>query len=339
MLELLTIFVDNMIPVLVIAAVGVVMRRRLDVNPAPVSRMMFYVFSPALAFDAVYTSDISGGDFLRVYFGTLALLAAIGALSFLFLRWMEVAVSAGLCRRVCVHATPRDPTCHTISQREFATTLVSTFVFNGANFGISIVSFAFGTEALTYAVIIYIAGSTVAWTLGPYVSSSGVASMLQSFQDVAVSTRHSVLRTPVVYALVLAFALKAAGIEALPPVLSRTSQLLADASIPLMLVLLGLQLGGFNKPDRWRLLLAGTSIRLLLAPLIAIVCAALFNLDGAARFAFILQAGMPTAVLTLILAYEFDTDRDLALNLIMTTTLISPITLTLLIYLLQNGIV
>ena len=331
MLELLTIFVDNMIPVLVIAAVGVVMRRRLDVNPAPVSRMMFYVFSPALAFDAVYKSDISGGDFLRVYFGTLALLAAIGALSFLFLRWMEVAGSAGLCRRVCVHATPRDPTCHTISQREFATTLVSTFVFNGANFGISIVSFAFGTEALTYAVIIYIAGSTVAWTLGPYVSSSGVASMLQSFQ--------SVLRTPVVYALVLAFALKAAGIEELPPVLSRTSQLLADASIPLMLVLLGLQLGGFNKPDRWRLLLAGTSIRLLLAPLIAILCAALFNLDGAARFAFILQAGMPTAVLTLILAYEFDTDRDLALNLIMTTTLISPITLTVLIYLLQNGIV
>ncbi len=307
MLELLTIFVDNMIPVLAIAAVGVALRRRLNVNPAMVSSMMFYVFSPALAFDAIYRRDISGGDFLRVYIGTLALLAAIGALSFLFLRWQR------------------------ISPREFATTLVSTFVFNGANFGISIVSFAFGAEALTYAVIIYIAGSTVAWTLGPYVSSSGKASMLQSFQ--------SVLRTPVVYALVLAFALKAAGIEELPPALSRTSQLLADASIPLMLVLLGLQLGGFQKPDRWRLLLLGTTIRLVLAPLVAIVCASLLNLEGAARFAFILQAGMPTAVLTLILAYEFDTDRDLALNLIMTTTLISPITLTLLIYLLQSGIV
>ncbi len=48
---------------------------------------------------------------------------------------------------------------------------------------------------------------------------------------------------------------------------------------------------------------------------------------------------MPTAVLTIILAFEFETDRDLALNLIMTTTLISPFTLTLLIFLLQNGIV
>lgn len=323
MLALLNIFVDNMIPVLAIAAVGVLLRRRLHVDPAMVSRMMFYVFAPALAFDAVFTSDISGGDFLRVYFGTLALMAAVGAIAFLVLRWLKLAVS----------------TRRQISSREFAATLVATFVFNGANFGISIVSFAFGGEALTYAVIIYIAGSTVAWTLGPYVSSSGASSMLKSLEEVAVSTRHSILRTPVVYALALAVALKAAGISELPPALSRTSQLLADASIPLMLVLLGLQLGGFRKPDRWQLLLSGAAIRLLLAPLVAIACASLLSLDGAARSAFILQAGMPTAVLTLILAYEFDTDRDLALNLIMTTTLLSPISLTVLIYLLQNGIV
>lgn len=307
MLELLNIFIDNMIPVLAIAAVGVILRRRLDISPAKISSMMFYVFSPALAFNAVYTRDISGGDFLRVYSATLALLALITVASFFFFRWQN------------------------IKPGERATTLVSTFVFNGANFGISIVSFAFGAEALTYAVIIYIAGSTVAWTLGVYVSSNGKASMLNSFQ--------SVLRTPVVYALALAFALKGAGISELPPALSRTSQLLADASIPLMLVLLGLQLGGFHKPDRWRLLLSGTVIRLLLAPLVAVAVASLFDLSGAARLAFILQAGMPTAVLTIILAYEFDTDRDLALNLIMTTTLVSPITLSVIIYFLQSGII
>ncbi len=313
--DLLNIFIDNMVPVLAIAAVGVVLRRRLNVNPPMISSMMFYVFSPALAFNAVYTRDVSGGDFLRVYLATLALLAAITVFAFIFFRWLEVAVSSR----------------HKIKPGERVTTLVSTFVFNGANFGISIVSFAFGAEALTYAVIIYIAGSTVAWTLGVYVSSNGQASMLKSFR--------SVLRTPVVYALVLAFALKAAGISELPPALARTSQLLADASIPLMLVLLGLQLGGFRKPDRWRLLLSGTAIRLLLAPVVAIAVASLFDLDGAARLAFILQAGMPTAVLTIILAYEFNTDKDLALNLIMTTTLISPITLSVIIYLLQKGVI
>ena len=303
--ELTHIFIDNMIPVLAIAGVGLYLRRRFDINPSMISSMMFHVFSPALAFNALYTRDISGGDFFRMYGGTLALLLTIASIAYLILRWQNIKPS------------------------ERAAALVSTFVFNGGNFGISLVSFAFGAEALSYAVIAYVAGSTTAYTLGVYASSNGKASMLQSLR--------SILRTPSVYALVLAFGLKAAGISELPPALSRTSQLLADASIPLMLILLGLQLGGLGKPSRWRLVVSGTLIRLLLAPLLSLAFASLFGLEGAARLAFILQAGMPTAVMTIVLAYEFDTDRDLALNLIMTTTLISPFSLSLLIYLLQNG--
>ncbi len=307
MLELLNIFIDNMVPVLAIAGFGFYLRRRFDVNPPMISSMMFHVFSPFLTFNALYTRDISGGDFLRMYGGTLALLWTIAGISFLFLRWQEI-----------------QPT-------ERAATLVSTFVFNGGNFGLSIVSFAFGAEALSYAVIAFVAGSTVSYTLGVYVSSNGRTSMWQSLG--------SVLRTPSVYALILAFALKAIGISELPPALSRTSQLMADAAIPLMLVLLGLQLGGLGKPDRWWLVFSATAIRLLVAPLVAVIFVSIFALDGAARLAFILQAGMPTAVMTIVLAHEFDSDRDLTLNIIMTTTLLSPITLSVLIYLLDKGII
>ncbi|MCY3832038.1 MAG: AEC family transporter [Chloroflexi bacterium] len=305
--ELLQIFVDNMIPVLAIAAVGAAMRRRFHIEPAGVSRMMFYVFSPALAFHALYTHDISGGEFLQVYAGTIALLGVIALISYLLLRPLP------------------------IKPGERAATVVASFVFNGANFGLSIVSFAFGAEALSYAVVVYVAGSTLAWTAGVFVSSQGAASMKAALRNV--------VGTPVIYALALAFGLKALGIDELPPALSRTSQLLADAAIPLMLTLLGLQLGGFKKPERLRLVMLGTGIRLLAAPLVAIAFALLFSLEGAARFAFIVQAGMPTAVLTLVLAHQFDTDRDLTLSFILTSTLISPFTLTILIYLLRNGIV
>ncbi len=307
MSELLTIFIDNMLPVLAIAGFGIYLRRRFAVNPPMISSMMFHVFSPALTFNALYTRDISGGDFLRMYGGTLFLLWTIAGFAVLLLRWQK------------------------IKSTERAAAIVSTFVFNGGNFGLSIVSFAFGAEALSYAVIAFVAGSSTAYTLGVYASSNGRASMLQSLG--------SVLRTPTVYALLLAFGLKAAGINTLPPALSRTSQLLADAAIPLMLVLLGLQLGSLRRPGRWRLVLQPTALRLLLAPLLAVFFATLFALEGAARFAFILQAGMPTAVMTLVLAYEFNSDEELALNIIMTTTLLSPITLSVLIYLLQNGLV
>lgn len=307
MQDLINIFIDNMIPVLAIAGVGFFLRRRFAIDPRPVSRMMFNVFSPALIFHALFTRDISGADFLRVYGGTLLLLWTITAVSLLALRWRKIEAS------------------------EKAATLVSTFAFNGGNFGLSIVSFAFGAEALSYAAIIFVAGTTTGYTLGVYISSNGKASVLQSLANV--------LRTPSVYALLLVFALKGAGIAVLPPAVARTSQLLADAAIPMMLVLLGLQLGGFGKLKRLPLVAFSTAVRLLLAPAVAIVFASLLGLSGAARFAFILQAGMPTAVMTIVLATEFDTDRDLALSVILTSSFICPFSLSLLIYLLQNGII
>lgn len=307
MLELLSIFVDNMIPVLAIAAIGFYLRQRFDIDPRKMSSMMFHVFSPALTFNALYTRDISGADFLRFYGGTLALLVTIAAFSILLLRWQH------------------------ISPTERAATLVATFAFNGGNCGLSIVSFAFGDEALSYAVLAFVAGTTTSYTLGVYFSSNGRATIAQSLANV--------LRTPSVYALVLAFALKGAGIQELPPALSRTSQLLADAAIPMMLVLLGLQLGGFGKLDRFRLVGMGGTVRLLLAPIVAIVISSILGLSGDAKFAFILQAGMPTAVMTIVLANEFDTDPELALGIVLTTSFISPITLSLLIYLLQNGMI
>ncbi len=307
MQELIKIFIDNMTPVLAIAAVGFFLRKRFAVDPNMVSRMMFNVFSPALTFNALYTRDISGADFLRVYGGTLLLLWTIAGLSVISLRWRQIKPS------------------------EKAATMVSTFAFNGGNFGLSIVSFAFGPEALSYAALIFVAGTTTAYTLGVYISSNGKASVARSLLNV--------LKTPSVYALVLAFALKAAGITQLPLAVARTSQLLADAAIPLMLVLLGLQLGGFGKLKRLPLVAYSVALRLLLAPAIAIVLAALLGLSGAARFAFITQAGMPTAVMTIVLATEFDTDRDLALSIILASSFICPFTLSLLIYLLQNGII
>ena len=296
-----------MIPVLAIAGVGLYLRRRFKVNPKMVSSMMFNVFSPALTFYALYSRDISGGEFLRMYGATLVLLWVVAGISLFVLRLQKV------------------------KGEERAATLLATFAFNGGNFGLSIVKFAFGDDALSWAVIAFVAGSTTAYTLGVYVASNGRASMRQSLLNV--------LRTPSIYALVLAFALKGLGINELPPAIERTVKLLADASIPLMLVLLGLQLGEMGTLNRLRLVFTGTTLRLILAPIIGVIMAGLFGLTGNARLAFIVQAGMPTAVMTIILATEFDTDRDLALNLIMATTIISPITLSIIIFLLQNGII
>jgi len=305
--DLLLIFINNMIPVLAIASVGFYLRRRFMIDPKPVSTMMFNVFTPALTFYSLFNSQISGGDFLRVYGSTMLLILSVATLSFLILR----AQSA--------------------QGAEQATTMLGSFVFNAGNFGLSIVSFAFGAEALTWAIVIFVANTTLTYTLGVYVASNRLASIRGALLNV--------LKAPPFLALLLAFALKGLGITRLPIPIDRTTELLADVSIPLMLVLLGLQLGQFARFDRFRLIFTGVSLRLLVAPFLAVILAGMMGITGDARLAFITQAGMPTAVVTIVLATEFQTDRDLALNLIMVSTFLSPITLSVLIYLLQNGII
>jgi len=60
-------------------------------------------------------------------------------------------------------------------------------------------------------------------------------------------------------------------------------------------------------------------------------------LSGPAFQAGIVQASMPTAVVTTVLALEFDVDPAFVTSVVVASTAISPLTLTLLIAYLQSG--
>jgi predicted permease len=71
------------------------------------------------------------------------------------------------------------------------------------------------------------------------------------------------------------------------------------------------------------------------APFIAAGLAALLNLRGPARQAGILEASMPTAVVSTLIATEYETEPQLVTSTVLLSTLLSPITLSVLIALLQ----
>ena len=75
-----------------------------------------------------------------------------------------------------------------------------------------------------------------------------------------------------------------------------------------MLVLLGLQIAASRGWDRSRLGLLGlaSAMQLVAAPLIALAIAGLLGLSGVTRQAVVLESAMPTAVVTTILAVEYD---------------------------------
>ena len=73
-------------------------------------------------------------------------------------------------------------------------------------------------------------------------------------------------------------------------------------------------------------------MRLVVGPFVALGISALFGLQGPARQAGITEAGMPTAVMTTVLATEYNLEPSLVTAIIFINTILSPLTLTPLLY-------
>jgi len=76
-------------------------------------------------------------------------------------------------------------------------------------------------------------------------------------------------------------------------------------------------------------------LRLVVAPFVAAGLAALMNLSGPARQAGILEASMPTAVVSTLIANEYEAEPQLVTGTVLLSTLLSPISLSIIIALLQ----
>jgi predicted permease len=70
----------------------------------------------------------------------------------------------------------------------------------------------------------------------------------------------------------------------------------------------------------------------VIGPLVGSGIAALFGLGGPSRQAGITEASMPTAVMTTILASEYQLESSLVTAIIFIGTILSPLTLTPLLY-------
>jgi len=148
----------------------------------------------------------------------------------------------------------------------------------------------------------------------------------------------NLMTVPAFYGLVAAGTVRYTSWQ-VPVFLERAISLLSDASIPLMLVILGMQIAEARTWPGSRVLLIGVAgfLQLFVAPLVALLLAHWIGLAGQTRQAAVLQAAMPAAVVTTVLAVEYDLDAPLVTGTVVLTTILSPLTLTPLIaYLLSS---
>lgn len=299
--DLLTTFANNLLPVLTLGAAGFLLGRALSIDSRSLGRVIFYLFSPVLVFNLLLHNNLPLGEMARTMGFCLAVFIVMSALVLLIGR------IARLDR----------PTMMAI--------LLTAAFANTGNYGLPLVSFAFGEDALAHATLYFVTTSILFNTLGVLIASLGHL----NFKQAALG----MLKVPTVYAVILAALLNQFHI-ALPLPLERTVGLAAEGAIPLMLILLGVELARVEWSHSLRALGLGAGLRLFVGPLIGFLLAIPFGLQGAARQGNLLQTAMPAAVTNAVLATEYKLDTSLVTAIIFIGTILSPLTLTpLLVYL------
>lgn len=295
MSELFALFFNNLFPILLAASIGFALAKFIKINPRPLSQVIFYVFSPILVFKLITSSQLSNQDILRTLLFVIILMACVGAIT-----WV-IGTILKLDRKI------------------LAAVLITSMFMNAGNYGLPLTNFAFGEAALAFASVFFVINAMFTNTLGIVIASSGSMSVLNAIKGL--------LKFPAIYALALGIIFLQFGWK-LPSGIDRTVSLLSDAAIPCMLVLLGMQLVNIRLNGRILPLMLTGSMRLLIAPLLAFGLARLFGMTGPSYQAVVLEAAMPVAVLTTILATEFDVEPSFVTAAVLVTTLLSPLTLT-----------
>ena len=295
---LLGIFANDVLPIFLVAAAGFVLARRLQVDVRALSRITFNALSPCLVFRMLTEAQLSADDFGRM--ALLGLLTILGI---------------GLVARIAVAPFRLD-------RPALAGFLLVVMFSNSGNYGLPVILFAFGRGALAHATVYFVVNAVLTYTVGVFLAAAGKRPMLAAAKGV--------LKVPVVYAVLAAGLVLGTG-TAVPPSLGRAINLLADAAIPGMILVLGMQLERGAWPERPGLVALAVGLSLAVTPLIAYGLADLLHLAPLARQAAIVQAAMPSAVLTTIIALEFDVAPSFVTSCVLLSTIISPVTITLLI--------
>ncbi len=297
----LSILTNTILPTLLIAGVGFILALRLHTDRRSLSQIILNAFIPCLVFQNLAQSNIPLSDF-----GRMTLFAIVA-----------VAISAGVV--LLISAVLR--LNHTIT-----TTLLLMVMFsNVGNMGLPVITLAFGQEALTYGTVYFVVNNLLLYTVGTLIASSGRASPARAVGQV--------LRMPVIYAVLAAGIFQIFHLQ-LPRPVGTAVEMLARAAIPAMLLMLGMQLhsAGFKIT---RLVGLGTFARLVAVPGVVFLVNSLVGLSGPALQAGMLEAAMPSGVMASVFAVEYDIEPEFAANMVLLTTLFSPLTLTILISILH----
>lgn len=296
-IQIAQIFLNVITPVFVLVVIGYLAGPRLGLEARTLSRYAYFILIPSFVFSTMSTAAVEATLATR-----MIIFIVLVELGCALLGW-------GVARLL-----KRPP------QVVGAYILIATFG-NVGNFGLPLIEFRLGPQAVVAATVYFLAIIVVAFVIGV-----AAANWTRGGRLGAVT---AVLKTPALIALVPALLLNWANIAPPLPVF-RVVNLLGAAMVPTMLVTLGVQLAEAKERRFDRDVWVASGLRLVGGAVLALVLVIPFGLTGIERGAGIFQASMPTAILASIIALEYDLVPDFVTTTVLFSTVVSTVTLTLL---------
>ena len=157
----LQILRDQILPIFLAAGIGAAFWHIFHPDIKSLSRVSFYILSPCLVFSSITSNNLPALEFLRIAGFALTTVLISGLLAWTIGSILKLRSS-------------------------MTSALMITCMFvNGGNYGLSLNLFAFGTNAMTRAIVFYLVSIIGMYSLGVFIASNGLARPKEAFKRVA----------------------------------------------------------------------------------------------------------------------------------------------------------
>jgi predicted permease len=298
------ILIHNVIPLSVMIALGFLLYRLFKLDIKTLSKLNFYLFSPAIMFKMLYESEIT--------LSVLGKVLGFFAVYFVLLYGIAEAVVKLRGYRGGMKSAMRN----------------SVIFYNSANYAIPLNQLVFVGDAFTMSVqiIVMMMQSLLPNTYGVYSVNSHAGDRKAALRTVATM--------PVIYVIPLAFLLKGLHVP-IPEPIYQPLDYIAGGFIATALITLGVQLGSMKWQLNFSDVLVSNFLRLCVGPALGFAVVLLLDMHGPMAKALILSCAVPTSLSSVLLAVEFDNEPEFSSQTVFASTVFSIFTVTFVIYLLQ----
>lgn len=285
----MSILFPVLFPIFSLIVVGYAYAKFRQIDMAFANRLNMDIFIPALLIDALAQKSFSLMDYQGLLVAGVIIVLLSGVLAWGFAKLMGYSVQM----------------------------FVPSMMFNNCgNMGLPLAVLAWGQDALSAAVVLFLSSNLLHFTLGAYIVGGKISWW-------------NLLKMPVNIATIIGLTVSFAQWE-IPAMIDKPIEMLAQVAIPLMLVALGVRMTTVDL-SAWRIGLIGAIACPAISVIVAFGLLLVMPFEAEQRVQLLMFAALPPAVLNYMFAEKYNQQPTEVASMVVVGNAFSVVVLSLML--------